>query len=257
MFSPKHCPHCLKRIPFKKRLRTKCPFCFRPFRRRSGNQDRSAIGLWFEDRSTSFWFFFFLVITVLYAMIAQALGNADMLKFIDRRPVWFAISLFWIAMFAALIGRIFLPLLLGAPKILRRERVMIKQYRMLTIIGLLLGIPLVLAFLGTDGWQLAFPGTVFLFFIPVSLMWSYQALTLTDQEYEDERTWAFLHEIGAPDKLEHRHRAYMTLIGLPLSALMFYYFMTHPYLARLLQESEASGLIAMFKQLVHRATGRG
>ncbi len=257
MLSPKHCPHCLKRIPFKKRLRTRCSFCFRPFRRRSGNQDRTALGSWFEDRSTSFWFFLLLVVTVLYAMIAQALGNADMLNFIDRRPIWFAISLFWIAMFAALIGRIFLPLLLGAPKILRRERIMIKQYRKLTIIGLLLGIPLVLAFLGTDGWQRAFPGSVFLFFIPVSLMWSYQALTLTDEEYEDERTWAFLHELGAPDKLEHRHRAYFTLIGLPLSSLLFYFFMTHPFLARMLQESEASGILYMIRTLVHRTTGRG
>ena len=256
MLSPKHCPHCLKRIPFKKRLRTKCPFCFRPYRRRSGIEDRTALGQWLEDRSTSFWFFLFLVVMVLYAMISQAFGNADLLNFIDRRPVWFGISLFWMAMYAALIGRIFLPLLLGAPRILRRERIMIKQYRKLTVIGLLLGIPFVLAFFGRN-WQLAFPGTVFLFFVPVSLMWSYQALTLSDEEYEDERTWAFLHEIGAPDKLEHRHRAYLTLIGLPVSALIFYFFMTHPFLARMLQESEASGIIAMLKQLVHRATGRG
>jgi hypothetical protein len=257
MISPKHCPHCLKRIPLKKRIRTRCPFCFRAFRRRSGLEDRTAIGLWLEDRSTSFWFFMFLVIIVLYAMIAQACGNADLLNFIDHRPVWFTISLFWMAMFTAVINRMFLPLLLGAPRIIRRERVMIKQYRRLTIIGLLLGIPLVLAFLGTDGWQRAFPGSVFLFFVPVTLMWSYQALTLTDEEYEDERAWAFLHEIGAPDKLEHRHRAYFTLIGLPISALIFYFFMTHPFLARMLQESEASGIIAMLKQLVHRATGRG
>ena len=194
---------------------------------------------------------------VIYAMISQAFGNADLLNFIDRRPVWFTISLFWQAMFAAVIGRMFLPLLLGAPKILRRERATIKNYRWLTILGMVLGIPLVLAFTGFDGWLRMFPATVFLFTVPIVLLWSYQALTLTDQDYEDERTWSFLHEIGAPDKLEHKHRAYMTLIGMPLSALMFYYFMTHPYLARMIQESEASGLIAMMRQLINRTTGRG
>ena len=256
MLSPKHCPHCLKRIPLKKRFRNKCPFCFRPYRRRSGNEERSAVGLWLEDRSTSFWFFIMLVFWVMFAMISQAFGNPDLLNFIDRRPIWFALSLFWLAMFAAVIGRMFLPLLLGAPKILRRERVTIKQYRWATITGFLIGIPLVLAFTGFDDWMLKFPATVFLLTVPIALMWSYQALTLTDKDYEDERTWSFLHEIGAPDKLEHRHRAYMTMIGLPVSALMFYFFMTHPYLARMLQESEASGIIAMLRTLANRATGR-
>ena len=193
----------------------------------------------------------------MLSMISQAFGNAELLNFIDRRPIWFALSILYMAMFAAVIGHIYVPLLLNAPKILRRERVVIKQYRKMTFVGLLLGVPLALAFSGFDGWARMFPGTVFLFFVPVTLLWAYQALTLTEEDYEDERVWSFLHEIGAPDRLEHRHNGYFSMIGLPLAALLFYYFMTHPWLARAIQESERSGLIAMLRQLWHRTTGRG
>ena len=257
MISPKHCPLCHKRVPWRKRLRVKCPFCFRPFRRRSGNSERTALGLWLEDRSTSFWFFILLTVSVMYAMISQAFGNAELLNFIDQRPIWFALSILWAAMFIGVIGRIYVPLLLNAPRILRKERVIIKQYRSMTILGLLLGIPLVWAFTGGDGWARMFPATSFLFFIPLTLIWSFQALTLTEEDYEDERVWSFLHEIGAPDRLEHRHRAYFTMIGVPLSGLLFYYFMTHPWLARAIQESERSGIIAMLRELINRTTGRG
>ena len=257
MISAKHCPHCLKRIPLRKRLRARCPFCFRPFRRRSDNIERTAFGLWLEDRSTIFWFFVLLTIWMLYALISQALGNADLLNFIDRRPIWFMLSILWMAMFAAVIGRMFVPLLLGAPKILRKERTTIKQYRSMTIIGLLFGFPLVLAFVGFDGWQRAFPATAFLFFVPLTLFWSFQALTLTEQDYEDERVWSFLHEIGAPDRLEHRHHGFFAMVGLPLSGLLFYYFLSHPWLARAIKESGESGLIAMLRQLWLRTTGRG
>lgn len=257
MISGKRCPHCLKRIPLRKRFRTKCPFCFRPFRRRSDGSERTALGLWLEDRSTTFWFFVFLSSFVMFAMISQVFGNAELLNFIDQRPIWFALSIFYIAIFAAVIGRIYVPLLLNAPKILRKERTIIKQYRTLTFVGLLLGVPLALAFVGIDGWARAFPGTVFLFFVPVTLLWAYQGLVLTEEDYEDERVWSFLHEIGTPDRLEHRHHAYFSMIGLPLAALIFYYFMTHPWLARAIQASEQSGMIAMLWQLWNRTTGRG
>jgi hypothetical protein len=257
MISPKHCPHCHKRVPLRKRLKSRCPSCFKPFRRRSGRQDRTLVGLWLEDRSTSFWFFIFLSILVISAMILQATGNPDLLNFIDHHPVWFTLSVVWIAIFASMIGRIFVPLLLGAPKILRRERLTIKHYRSLTIAGLILGVPLVLAFTGIHGWLRMWPATVFLFFIPLSLLWSYQALTMTEEDYEDERTWSFMHELGAPDRLEHRHHAFFTMVGLPLAALLFYYFMTHPWLARAIQASERSGIIAMLRQLWQRTTGRG
>jgi hypothetical protein len=256
MISPRHCPHCQKRIPFKKRLRARCPFCFRPFRRRSGRQDRTLIGLWLEDRSTAFWYFIFLSVFVIVALVIQAFGNADLLNFIDRRPIWFLLSIFWIALFAGIIGRIYVPLLLGAPKILRRERAVIRQYRQMTATGLVLGIPLALAFTGFDGWAKMFPGTVFLFFVPVCLLWAYQGMAITQDDYEDERTWSFLHEIGVPDRLEHRHNSFFTMIGLPLAGLLYYYFMTHPWLAKAIQRSEASGLIAMLRQIWQRTTGR-
>ena len=256
MLSPKHCPHCQKRIPLKKRLRARCPFCFKTFRRRSGKPDRTLVGLWLEDRSTSFWFFLLGCMFVLLALITQAFGHADLLNFIDQRPIWFALSIFYMAIFVAVIGRIYVPLLLNAPKILRRERIVIKQYRWMTFFGLLLGVPLVLAFTGFDGWASMFPATVFLFFVPLALLWAYQGLALTQEDYEDERVWSFLHEIGAPDRLEHRHNSYFTMIGLPLAALLFYYFMTHPWLAKAIQESERSGLIAMLKQIWQRTSGR-
>jgi hypothetical protein len=254
--SPKHCPHCLKRVPFRKRFRVRCPFCFKPFRRRSGTQDRTLMGQWLEDRSTTFWFFNLAFLFVLLAVILQVSGYPDLIGMIDSRPVWFTLSIAYLAMFAATVGRIYFPLLLGAPKILRRERAAIRQYKVLTSVGLILGVPFAMLFLGTKSLFRAFPGTVFLFIIPTVILWAYHALTLTEEDYEDERVWSFLQEVGAAERLEHRHHAYMVLVGLPLCGLAFWYFLTHPYLANMLMESADSGIIAMFRELWLRTTGR-
>jgi hypothetical protein len=257
MISPKHCPHCLKRIPWRKRLKSKCPFCFKPHRRSSGIQERGVVAHFLEDRGVAFWFFQLLIVTVLLAVILQVTGHPSLIRFIDARPVWFTISIYWTALYASVIGRMHVPLLLGAPKILRRERAVIRQYQKLTTIGILVGIPFALLFVGTRYTWERFPGLVFLLFVPVTLIWAYQALTLTAEDYEDERVWSYLQELGAQDRLEHRHHAYFVLVGLPLASLLLYYFLLHPWLARAIKESTESGLIAMLIELWRRTTGRG
>jgi len=255
MISPKHCPHCLKRIPWRKRLKPKCPFCLKAYRRRSGIQERGVVAHYLEDRGIAFWFCQLLVFTVLLAIILQITGHPTLIRFMDARPVWFVISVYWAALYASLISRMHVPLLLGAPKILRRERATIRQYKKLTVVGILVGIPFALLFVGTRYTWERFPGLVFLLLVPVSLLWAYQALTLTEEDYEDERVWSYLQELGAQDRLEHRHNAYFVLIGLPLAGLLFYHFMTHPWLARSLKESTESGIIAMLIELWRRMRG--
>jgi hypothetical protein len=252
----KHCPHCLKRIPIRKRFRPRCPYCFKAYRRHSGMAERGTIGLFLEDRSTAFWFLVLVGVFALLAMILQTTGHPTLLMFMDKRPIWFAITMFYLAMFVAIMGRMYFPLLLGAPKILRRERTVIRQYRNLTTAGLVLGVPFALLFTGFQDVWLKLPGTIFLFLVPTGLMWGYCALTLTEDDYEDERVWTFLQELGANDRLEHRHHGFIVLFGIPLAGAMFYYFMTHPVLARLIMESEESGLIAMFRELYNRTRGR-
>jgi hypothetical protein len=210
-----------------------------------------------EDRGIAFWFFQILIVTVLLAIILQVTGHPSLIRFMDSRPVWFVISIYWAALYATLIGRMHVPLLLGAPRILRRERTVIRQYKRLTTVGILIGIPFALLFVGTRYTWERFPGLVFLLFVPVSLMWAYQALTLTAEDYEDERVWSYLQELGAQDRLEHRHNAYFVLVGLPLAGLLCYYFMMHPWLARALKESAESGIIAMLIDLWHRIRGAG
>lgn len=257
MISPKHCPHCAKRIPWRKRLKQKCPFCFKAYRRRSNIQDRGTVALFLEDRGTAFWFGGFLVIFILLAIILSLTGHPMLLRFIDAHPVWFTLSIFWAGMYFGIIGRMFVPLLLNAPKILRRERAAIRQYKLLTGIGVIVGIPFALFLVGPQYAFERLPFFMFLMFIPVTLIWAYQALALTEQEYEDDRVFTYLQEIGVHDRLEHRHYAYMVLIGLPLCALLFYYFITHPWLARAIKGSAESGLIAMLLDLWRRTTGRG
>jgi len=257
MIAPKHCPHCQKKIPWRKRLKSSCPFCFKRYRRQSTIQERGVFAHFLEDRGIAFWFFQLLVVTILLAIILQLSGFPSLIRFIDARPVWFIISIYWAALYVALIGRIHVPLLLGAPKILRRERAVIRQYKTLTTIGALVGIPFALVILGTRYTWERFPGLVFLLFIPVTLIWAYQALTLTEEDYEDERVWTYLHELGVEDRLEHRHYAYMALGGLPLAALLFSYFLAHPWLARAIKESTESGILAMLIELWRRTTGRG
>lgn len=256
MLSPKHCPHCLKKIPLRKRLKIRCPFCFKAFRRRSGMQDRTTIGLFLEDRSTGFWFFMLLIVLMLAAILMQIAGQPDLLRFIDHRTFWFVVSVYYAAMIMSVVGRIFFPLLLGAPKILRRERTVIRQYRTLTITGALLGIPFAMLFVGLKYFWLRLPAVIYLWTVPIAIFWAFHALTLTEEDYDDQRVWSFLHELGAHDRLEHRHHAYFVLVGLPLSALGFYFFMTHPYIAHLLQESEQYGIISMLKELWSRTGGR-
>lgn len=257
MMSPKHCPHCLKKTPLRKRFNARCSFCFKLFRRRSGLQDRSTFGLFLEDRSTGFWFFLLLVMLILAAIIMQISGQPDLLRFIDNRTFWFIVSIYYAALILSVIGRIFFPLLLGAPKILRRERAVIRQYRSLTITGAVLGLLFAMLIVGLKSFWLRLPAVVYLLTVPIAILWAFQALTLTEEDYEDQRVWSFLHELGAQDRLEHRHHAYLVLVGLPLSALGFYFFLTHPYIAHLLQESEQFGIISMLKELWSRTGGRG
>ncbi len=249
--SPKRCIHCKKPVPLRKRFGKRCPHCFQPFRRASGLKERSTIGLWLEDRGKMFWFFALTVILILGGGIAQISGNGDLVRFIDARPFWFFVSVFWLAMFASLISRIYFPLLLNAPTIIRKERLMIRQYKSLTATGLVIGVVLVLLMIGPDRLWQVFPGTVFLLTIPVALMWGYLAMVLTETDYEDDRTWSFLSELGAGDRLEHRHQGLFTLIGIPLAGLLFYYFMTHPWLAWAIRNST---LLTMFRELWKRAT---
>lgn len=252
--SPKHCPHCLKRIPLRKRFRKSCPLCFKAFRRRSGMPERSLVGQWLEDRNMTFWFYIQVIVYGLLAMIMQAFHKPDLLNFMDSHPVWFVLSVLYLSMFAATIGRIYFPLMLNAPRIMRVERATIRQYRLLTTIGLIIGVPFALLFTGVRDFWREFLGVAFLFPIPTAVLWAYHALTLTEEDYEDERVESFLHEIGAADRLEHRHNALFVLIGVPLSGAIFYFFLTHPYIANMIKESSESGLIAMFLELYHRTT---
>lgn len=221
----KHCPHCLKVIPLKQRFKPRCPHCHRILRRKS--EERKYLGMWLEDRGIVFWFFLILVILVLGAIIGQVNGHSDLLNYIDEHSFWFVISTLYLSMFAATIGRIYLPLLLGAPKILRRERLMIKQFKILTTVGIVAGIVLACAVVGVKDLFYVFPATVFLFSIPIVLVWSYLALVLSDSDYEDNRTWSYLAEIGAADRFEFRYHAFAIMIVLPLMMMLFYYLVKH------------------------------
>lgn len=254
----KHCPHCLKRIPLRKRLRKHCPYCFKAFRRRSGTPQRSLVGEWLEDRGMVFWIFILSVFFGLLVTIKLSFHDTELLMFIEEHPKLFAfsfvLSILYLAMFATTIGRIYFPLMLNAPRIMRVERAAVRQYKVLTTVGLILGAPFAMLFTGYRDFWSASPATAFLFTIPTVLMWAYHALTLSDEDYEDERVWSYLQEIGAADRLEHRHHAYFVLFGIPLSAAIFYFFLTHPYLANMIKESSQSGLIAMFIELWHRTS---
>jgi hypothetical protein len=250
--SPKRCPHCFKKVPIRKRLQTKCPHCLQPFRRRSGRKDRGVVGLWLEDRTTAFWFLVLLLLFVIAAIALQVFGRPDLLDFIDAHWFWFGVTLLYAAMILSIVGRIYFPLLLGAPSIMRRERSVIRQYRSLTTAGFIVGIPFAVLIVGVRDVWLRLPGTIFLMTVPVTLLWAYQALTLTEEEYEDERVWSFLHELGAQDRLEHRHHAYLVLFVLPLSALLFFYFLNHPVIAHAIMRSQESGILAMLRDAWHR-----
>ena len=250
----KSCPHCFKRIPLRKLYAAKCPYCFKIIRQRSGDQDRTVVGLWLEDRGTTFWFFIMLLVHVMAAMIGQVMKKPDLLKFIDAHPVWFLISIFYVAGFASIISRIYFPLMLGAPRILRRERQMVKQYKWLTAVGLVLGPPLAFAAMGTRNLFPMFPATVFLGLLPVAVMWAYLAIALHEDDYEDERVWSYLAELGAAERLEHRHHGIILLSTLPVAGVIFYFFMNNLWIAYNMRNSI---LIEMFKALWNAAKERG
>ncbi len=254
MTSKKLCPHCLKVIPFKHRFRAKCPHCLRPLRRHSEGE-RGTIGLWLEDRGKWWWFFNLLIVSVIGAMIGQMAGrHSSFLNFISGHPVMFVLSLYYLAAFASIISRIYFPLLLGAPRILRRERQQIKQYKIFTAVGIVLGLILSLAVVGMDQFFVLFPVSVLLFTLPIALLWGYIALVLQEPDYEDERVWSFLTEIGAGDRLDHRHRGYYVLVLVPVAALIYYWMMQNQWLYYWFSDST---LVSMFMELYNRATGRG
>lgn len=253
MTSKKLCPHCLKVIPFKHRLKTKCPHCFRPLRRRSEGE-RGTFLLWLEDRGKWWWFFILLVISVVGAMVGQLAGrHSSFLNFISEHPVMFALTLYYLSAFASIISRIYVPLMLGAPRILRRERPQIKQYKILTAVGVGLGLVLSIVVVGADQYFVLFPVSALLFTLPITLMWAYLALVLQEPDYEDERVWSFLTEIGAGERLDHRHNGYIALVMLPVAALLFYWMMRNQWLYYWFADST---LVSMFFELYNRATGR-
>jgi hypothetical protein len=250
--SPKRCPHCFKKVPLRKRFGKRCPHCFQPFRRHSGMADRGTVGQFLEDRSASFWFFIMVVVLVLGGMIAQLTGHSSLIKFVQDRPYWFLLSLGYASMIISVAAHMYFPLLIGAPKILRRERAEIRQYKQLTTVGLILGLPFSMLFTGVGGVFSMFPATAFLMFIPLILMWAFQAMTVSEASYEDERVWSYYQELGVMDRFEHKHYGYMVMIALPLCALLYYYFLTHPWLARAIMDSYDNGLIRMMIDSWHR-----
>lgn len=253
MTSKKLCPHCLKVIPWKHRLKARCPHCFRVLRRHSEG-DRNTLVSWFEDRGKWWWFFILLIISIIGAMIGQlVLRSPSFLNFIGGHPIMFALTLYYLSSFASIISRIYVPLMLGAPKILRRERQQVRQYKILTAVGIGLGIIFSLALVGPRDYFTMFPGSMLLLTLPIALMWAYIALVLQEPDYEDERVWAYLTEIGAADRLDHRHNGYYVLIGLPLAALLFYWMMQNQWIYHWLSDSQ---LLSMFRELYMRATGR-
>ncbi|NUO19013.1 hypothetical protein HUU59_06140 [bacterium] len=253
MSSKKLCPHCLKVIPWKHRFKSKCPHCFRPLRRKS-ESERGTLLLWFEDRGKWWWFFILLVVSVVGAMIGQLAGrHSSFLNFISAHPIMFALTLYYLAAFASIISRIYVPLMLGAPRILRRERPQITQYKIFTVIGMVLGLGLALFVIGADQFFVMFPASVLLFTLPIAILWAYLALVLQEPDYEDERVWSFLTEIGAGERLDHRHHGYYVLIMVPVAALIFYWMMQNQWLYYWFADST---LVSMFKELYMRATGR-
>jgi hypothetical protein len=253
MTSKKLCPHCLKVIPFKHRLKSKCPHCFRPIRRKSEGE-RSTFVLWLEDRGKYWWMFVLLVISVIGAMIGQMAGrHSSFLNFISSHPIMFLLSLYYLGAFASLIVRMYIPLMLGAPRILRRERPQIRQYKIFTAIGMVLGLALSLFVVGADQYFQLFPASVLLFTIPIAIMWAYLALVLQEPDYEDERVWSYLTELGAGDRLDHRHNGYLVLIMVPIAGLIFYWMEQNQWIYYWFSDST---LVSMFKELYMRATGR-
>ena len=253
MTSKKLCPHCQHVIPWKDRLKSKCPHCFRPLRRKS-ESERSTFVLWLEDRGKWWWFYMLLVICVVGAMVGQLAGrHSSFLNFISGHPIMFGLSLYYLAAFASIISRIYVPLMLGAPRILRRERQQITQYKIFTAVGMALGLGLDFVLIGANQFFVMFPLTVLLFTLPIAILWAYLALVLVETDYDDERVWSFLTEIGAGERLDHRHHGYYVLVMVPISALIFYWMMQNQWIYYWFADSQ---LIAMFNELINRATGR-
>ncbi|MCL4305358.1 hypothetical protein KJZ99_05545 [bacterium] len=253
MISKKLCPHCLKVISFKHRFKRKCPHCFRELRRHS-EQQRTLLGTWFEDRGKWWWFFILLVLFVVGAMVGQLAGrHSDLLNFISGHPIMFVLTLVYLAAFCSIISRIYFPLMIGAPRILRRERPQVRSYKIFTAVGIGLGLLLSIAVVGTRDYFVLLPASVLLFTLPIALMWAYLALVLQEPDYEDERVWSYLTELGAADRLDHRHRGYYVLVMVPVAALIFYWMMQNQWIYHWFSDSV---LVSMFRELYMRATGR-
>ncbi len=141
----------------------------------------------------------------------------------------------------------------GAPRILRRERQQITQYKIFTAVGMALGLGLDFVLIGANQFFVMFPLTVLLFTLPIAILWAYLALVLVETDYDDERVWSFLTEIGAGERLDHRHHGYYVLVMVPVSALIFYWMMQNQWIYYWFADST---LIAMFNELINRATGR-
>ncbi|MBU1636595.1 hypothetical protein KKC97_02915, partial [bacterium] len=137
---------------------------------------------------------------------------------------------------------------------IRRERHMIIQYKRLTAIGLLIGPVLSVAAVGYRNLFHMFPVTVFLGLLPVAIMWAYMALALNEQDYEDERVWSYLAELGASERLDHRHHGFMVLGTIPVAFIIFYGFVNNLWIAYSMRNSI---LVAMFKELWKAAKERG
>jgi hypothetical protein len=99
-----------------------------------------------------------------------------------------------------------------------------------------------------------FPATVFIGLLPAAIMWAYLALALHEDDYEDERIWSYLAELGAAERLEHRHHGMMLLWTLPLAGVIFYFFVNNLWIAWSMRNSI---LVEMFKALWNAAKERG
>ncbi len=172
-----------------------------------------------------------LVICVVGAMIGQLAGrHSSFLNFISGHPIMFGLSLYYLAAFASIISRIYVPLMLGAPRILRRERPQITQYKIFTAVGIALGLGLDFVLIGANQFFVMFPLTVLLFTLPIAILWAYLALVLQEPDYDDERVWSFLTEIGAGERLDHRHHGYYVLVMVPVSAVIFCWMMQNQWI---------------------------
>ena len=76
-------------------------------------------------------------------------------------------------------------------------------------------------------------------------------LALSEEEFEDQRVWSFLTELGCGERMEFRYRSYGALIGIPLAAALFYLIMTHPSFSQAIKDQ-----MDLIKDIAYKSTHR-